>query len=98
MAYRSLTLLSLLFPSTLAQDSDLVGCKAVSCPIEGTEDHCTVAEDIFLGSGTLLSQTFPQRLRVYHLSRASISPFEKERPLKTPVSLNQSTTSAPRQI
>lgn len=62
MAYRSLTLFSLLLSSALAQDSDLVGCKAVSCPIEGTEDRCTVAEDIFLGIGAAPIPDVPSSL------------------------------------
>lgn len=62
MAYRTLALLSLLLSSTFAQDSDLVGCKAVSCPIEGTEDRCTVAEDTFLGIGTAPIPDVPSSL------------------------------------
>lgn len=52
MAYFSVTLLALFLCSTLARDSDLVGCKAVSCPTEGAEDLCTLAQDTFLGIGT----------------------------------------------
>lgn len=62
MAYRTLTLLSLVLSSTLAQDSDLVGCKAVSCPIESTEDRCTVSEDTFLGIGTAPIPDVPSSL------------------------------------
>lgn len=62
MAYRTLTVLSLLLSYTYGQDSDLVGCKAVSCPIEGTEDRCTVAEDTFLGIGTAPIPDVPSSL------------------------------------
>ena len=62
MTYFSVTLLALFLCSTLARDSDLVGCKAVSCPTEGAEDTCTLAQDTFLGIGTAPIPDVPSSL------------------------------------
>ncbi|KAJ5835010.1 hypothetical protein N7447_001036 [Penicillium robsamsonii] len=63
--------LSLLVSSTLAKNgelsSDLVGCKEVSCPVEGSDDRCTVGDDVFLGIGLSRIPDVPSSLEGFSL-------------------------------
>ncbi|OQE47265.1 hypothetical protein PENCOP_c001G06981 [Penicillium coprophilum] len=63
--------LSLLVSSTLAKDGDLssslVGCKEVSCPLQGADDRCTVGDNTFLGIGLSRIPDVPSSLEGFSL-------------------------------
>jgi hypothetical protein len=63
--------LSLFIPSALAKEaelsSSLVGCKEVSCPLEGSNDRCTVGNNTFLGIGLSRIPDVPSSLEGFSL-------------------------------
>ncbi|KAJ5188655.1 hypothetical protein N7491_004975 [Penicillium cf. griseofulvum] len=65
--------LSLFISLALAKDaelsSSLVGCKEVSCPMEGSNDRCTVGNNTFLGIGLSRIPDVPSSLEGFSLMK-----------------------------